>query len=74
MPIARTDNLEIYYELSGAGTPVVFISGITLDHSIWKLFQLQTFIAAGFSCLLFDNRDVGRTGESSTGPCDRAVR
>ncbi len=68
MPIAKVGSLDIYYELLGEGYPVVFISGITLDHTIWKLFQVPAFTAAGFSCLVFDNRDVGRTGDSPTGP------
>lgn len=68
MPIARAGSRDIYYELLGEGYPIVFISGITLDHSIWKLFQVPTFTSAGFKCLVFDNRDVGRTGNSSIGP------
>lgn len=68
MPTTNIRGLRMYYELSGQGHPVVFISGITLDHSIWKAFQVPEFTAAGFSCLVFDNRDVGQTGESPTGP------
>lgn len=67
MAIARAGDLEILYELSGEGPTVLFISGMTLDHSIWNAFQVPAFTAAGFRCLVFDNRDVGRTGESPTG-------
>lgn len=66
MPTKNVCGMDVYYELSGHGNPVLFISGITADHSIWKLFQLAAFTSAGYSCLLFDNRDVGRTGESPT--------
>lgn len=64
MPRTRVRDLDLYYEHSGRGQAVVFISGITADHSIWKLFQTAAFASAGYSCLLFDNRDVGQTGES----------
>lgn len=67
MPSARVRDLDMYYEDSGQGEPVVFISGITADHLIWKPFQLPAFAQAGYRCLLFDNRDVGRTGESKRG-------
>lgn len=68
MAAAKIGGLNVYHELSGEGLPVLFISGITLDHAIWKPFQVPAFVAAGYRCLLFDNRDAGRTGESPTGP------
>ena len=64
MPNAGLAGLSMYYELAGEGTPVVFISGITADHAGWKLFQVPAFTAAGYRCLVFDNRDVGQTGDS----------
>lgn len=67
MPIKTVGGVEMYYEISGSGAPVVFISGITQDHLPWKLFQVPAFSAAGYQCLVFDNRDVGQTGESPVG-------
>lgn len=64
MPKASAAGLSMYYELAGAGPAVVFISGITADHAGWKLFQVPAFTAAGYRCLVFDNRDVGQTGDS----------
>lgn len=64
MPKADVAGLSMYYELAGEGTPVVFISGITADHAGWKLYQVPALTAAGFRCLVFDNRDVGQTGDS----------
>lgn len=64
MPRAGAAGLSMYYELAGAGTAVVFISGLTADHAGWKLFQVPAFTAAGYQCLVFDNRDVGQTGDS----------
>lgn len=67
MPTRSVGDLNMYYELSGGGKPVVFISGITLDHLPWKIFQVPAFSAAGYQCLVFDNRDVGQTGDSPVG-------
>lgn len=64
MPKADVAGLSMYYELAGEGAAVVFISGITADHAGWKLFQVPAFTAAGYRCLVFDNRDVGQTGDS----------
>ena len=64
MPKLRVNGLDVFYDLVGAGQSLVFISGVSSDHAGWKATQLPDFIAAGFRCLLFDNRDVGQTGES----------
>lgn len=64
MPKASVGGLSMYYELTGEGESVVFVSGITGDHSGWKPFQVPAFNAAGYQCLVFDNRDVGQTGDS----------
>ena len=64
MPKMAVEGLNVYYELSGKGPAVVFVSGITGDHSGWKLYQVPAFSKAGFQCLIFDNRDVGQTGDS----------
>lgn len=67
MPTKNVGGVEMYYELSGSGPAVVFISGITQDHVPWQVFQVPAFSAAGYQCLVFDNRDVGQTGESPVG-------
>lgn len=67
MPIKNVGGVEMYYEISGSGAPVVFISGITQDHLPWRIFQVPAFATAGYQCLVFDNRDVGQTGESPVG-------
>jgi 3-oxoadipate enol-lactonase len=53
----------MYYELGAAGTPVVLISPLGSDHLNWGLV-VPPLTAAGFQCLTFDNRDVGRSGAS----------
>ncbi|MEZ5536297.1 MAG: alpha/beta hydrolase [Thiolinea sp.] len=67
MPFQKVNAINIYFELEGDGHPVVFISGMTMNHFPWKLFQVPAFINAGYQCLVFDNRDCGQTGESPSG-------
>ncbi len=55
---------DTYYEVVGHGEPLILISGVSSDHTAWKMTQAETFADAGFRVILFDNRDVGRTGES----------
>lgn len=64
MPFQKVNDINIYYELEGEGIPVVLISGMTMNHLPWKLFQVPAFITAGYQCLVFDNRDSGQTDES----------
>ena len=64
MPKIKVNGLNMYYELFGEGQPLVFISGLGGDHLNWKMTQVPYFTAAGYRCLLFDNRDVGQTDES----------
>jgi len=64
MPKLHVNNLDFYYDIVGGGQSVVFISGVSSDHAGWLGSQVPDFIAAEFRCLVFDNRDVGQTGES----------
>ena len=68
MAIAEINGLNIYYDQEGDGEPLLLISGVSSDHSSWMGTQVPYFVAAGFRVIVFDNRDVGRTGES---PVDR---
>ena len=65
MPKIRSNGLQMYYELDETGTPVVLVSGLTLDHLAWAP-QVPDLRAAGYRCLQFDNRDVGQTDQSPT--------
>jgi pimeloyl-ACP methyl ester carboxylesterase len=64
MPKAAVEGLEMYYEVHGAGAPLVFISPLSGDHAAWA-FQVPAFVDAGFQCMVFDNRDAGQTSESA---------
>jgi 3-oxoadipate enol-lactonase len=64
MPKTNVQGLNMYYEFAGEGEPLVLISGLGGDHMDWMMTQVPAFTAAGYQCLLFDNRDAGQSDES----------
>ena len=64
MPYAKIGNLNIYYEVYGNGEPLVFLSGLSMNHIPWTIYQKDYFVEAGFQVIIMDNRDVGSTDES----------
>lgn len=60
----QVNGLNMYYEITGEGQPVIFIAGIASDYQQWKPSHVPAFCAAGYRCVVFDNRDVGKTDES----------
>ena len=61
MPVAENGNVEIYYEIIGAGEPLVMIEGLGSDHRGLKLRQVPVFRRAGYKCIILDNRGIGRS-------------
>src|SRR5579872_5777224 len=59
MPTVSVDGLRMYYELSGAGAPLVLIGGLGLDIS--ECGQLIDALSTHYRVLAFDNRGAGRT-------------
>ena len=59
MPTVTVDGLKMYYELSGAGSPLVLVAGLGLDVSEYG--QLIDVLATRYRVLAFDNRGAGRT-------------
>lgn len=59
MPTVSVDGLRMYYELAGAGPPLVLIAGLGLDLS--ECGQLIDALSAHYRVLAFDNRGAGRT-------------
>jgi pimeloyl-ACP methyl ester carboxylesterase len=64
MPHVNTNGLQIYYEVHGAGSPVLLIAGLGVNHLSWAL-QIPSLISAGYQCIVFDSRDVGLSSQSS---------
>jgi 3-oxoadipate enol-lactonase len=63
MPVARINDLDINYQLEGAGDEtIVLINGLADDLETWA-FQMDDFLAAGYRVLRFDNRGIGASGK-----------
>lgn len=65
MPKAQSNGIELYYEIHGAGQPLVLISG--LGYSLWQWHKMVPFLAEHFQVITFDNRGVGQS-DKPTGP------
>ena len=61
MPKIRIDKLIMYYELQGQGDPVVLISGLGSNATIW--FKQLPALSEHYKVLAFDNRGAGRTAK-----------
>jgi 3-oxoadipate enol-lactonase len=58
-----TNGQELYYEIHGAGSPLVLVMGIGYDSSLWTLQQVPV-LSTRFSLILVDNRDSGRSSRA----------
>lgn len=58
MPTYAHDSLTLWYQESGAGTPVLFLAGVMSDHTTWDMVlpRLQKIRA-----IAPDNRDIGQS-------------
>lgn len=62
MTTCRIGDLELYYEVHGAGAPIVLIAGYTCDHTFWD--AMVPGLAQHFQVVVFDNRAVGRSKDN----------
>jgi pimeloyl-ACP methyl ester carboxylesterase len=62
MPFIELTDTTIHYELQGQGEPVLFIQGCGVTGSGWDPQVIE--LSAGFQCLTFDNRGIGRSKTS----------
>lgn len=65
MPKAQSNGIELYYEVQGAGKPLVLISG--LGYSSWQWHKMVPLLAERFQVVTFDNRGVGQS-DKPAGP------
>ena len=56
--------INLAYDVSGAGEPVLFIAGRGGLGRTWHLHQIPTFQKAGYRTITFDNRGVGATANA----------
>jgi pimeloyl-ACP methyl ester carboxylesterase len=59
MPIIRSGDADISYEVTGEGEPLLMIMGFLADSRMWML-QTPVF-AEHFKCITLDNRGVGNS-------------
>jgi pimeloyl-ACP methyl ester carboxylesterase len=61
MPISRINGINLSFEESGAGDPVVLIAGTGTRGGVWKTHQVPALTEAGFRVITVDNRGVPPT-------------
>lgn len=67
--IARRSDLELYYESTGAGAPVLLVMGLGMNATGW--WRTVPVLAERLRVLAFDNRGMGRSG-ATPGPYSTA--
>lgn len=65
MATADINGIRIYYQVEGAGPPLLLISGLAQNSSSWM--AILPMLRDRFSCITFDNRGTGRS-EVPPGP------
>lgn len=63
---ASGENINIYYEDWGTGSPVVFIHGWPLDHQMWE-HHMRVLPEIGIRCIAYDRRGFGKSDKPWTG-------
>ncbi|MGD9100312.1 MAG: alpha/beta fold hydrolase [Anaerolineae bacterium] len=59
MPKMRVNDIDVYYEITGSGEPLVLIAGLGYD--MWMWHKMIPGLAEHFQVIAFDNRGVGQT-------------
>lgn len=65
MPKLKANDIDIYYEITGSGDPMVLISG--LGYGLWWWHKMIPDLAEHHQVITFDNRGAGQT-DKPTGP------
>lgn len=65
MPKNKVNDIEIYYETTGSGEPLVLISG--LGYPLWQWHKIVPYLSEHFQVITFDNRGAGQT-DKPAGP------
>ena len=63
MPTIKTNGINLYYEESGQGEPLLLIMGITAPGAVWEK-HLEHW-QQSFRCIIVDNRGVGLSDKPS---------
>ena len=60
MPSVQVSDINMYYEIFGAGEPIVLIAGLGASHTIFTRLTIKQ-LSQKFKVLVFDNRGAGLT-------------
>jgi pimeloyl-ACP methyl ester carboxylesterase len=61
MPIAKNGAVDVFYEITGNGEPLVLIMGLGADHTVWE--KHLAVYEKNFRCIAIDNRGGGRSSK-----------
>jgi pimeloyl-ACP methyl ester carboxylesterase len=70
MPKVKANDIEMYYEITGSGDPLVLISG--LGYGLWWWHKMIPTLAEHYRVIAFDNRGAGQT-DKPAGPYNVAM-
>ena len=63
---SSSEPINVYYEDSGKGKPVVFIHGWPLSGAMWE-YQITQLPQQGLRCITYDRRGFGKSDRPATG-------
>ncbi|WP_217239274.1 alpha/beta fold hydrolase [Streptomyces sp. AC555_RSS877] len=58
MPFVKTNSIQLSYQRSGRGEPVLLIMGSSASGRVWTMHQTPALNRAGYETVTFDNRGV----------------
>jgi pimeloyl-ACP methyl ester carboxylesterase len=58
MPYICANGIQLAYQRSGRGDPVVMIMGQSAGGNVWTTYQVPALTAAGYEAITFDNRGI----------------
>ncbi len=64
MPKVQANGIEIFYEATGIGDPLLLIAGFACDHTNWS--GMIPLLASRYRVIVFDNRGAGQTSAPNT--------
>ena len=64
MPYYLSGDISHYYEDHGAGEPIIFLHGFTLDHRVWG--PQVKFFSANYRVIVVDSRGHGKSDAPET--------
>lgn len=58
MPFVSANGIQLAYERSGSGEPVLLIMGQAAGGNVWTMYQVPALTRAGYEAITFDNRGM----------------